>query len=135
MTKLEAAAMGQAPMCAADVEITWTNGGPIVRRLCESHERLRMELAGASKLAMRLTDPTPLTEQVLRDAGFVDKSSAGTMFWGPKDTVTVEFWEQGDLKETIIEVLHDETWTFLPYPPRTVGELTQLLDRVNGGGE
>ena len=76
----------------------------------------------------RLTDPTPLTEQVLRDAGFVviPESNNKAMKHG-----VIEVYVGGDRN----------LWTVKSFglaqclAPRNVGELNQLLRRVNGGGE
>lgn len=77
---------------------------------------------------LRLTDPTPLTEAVLRDAGFVVVNGSGGLLWscGQCDVELtgskIRCWTGGRLMTRCIT-------------PRTLGELNQLLDRVNGGGE
>lgn len=58
MTPLDRNALARVPLTRAEVEAIYADYPPlaglkfvrIIRRLCESHERLRMELAGAEEI-------------------------------------------------------------------------------------
>jgi len=128
MTKLEQAAMTASVLSreqVADFHVEVSREG--ARSLCLSHERLRMELD-------KLTDPAPITEQGLRARGFVKKKVQ--YFQGVEMTMGdmgVIVWT--DQSESPSVYASEDEAVPENVSPRTMGELEQLIRRVNGGGE
>lgn len=86
------------------------------------------EAIGLAEDYLRLTDPAPLTEQALRDAGFVGASDSDMWCGNVGVTTSMEWMTRRHHSSNHHDGIANSA------APRNVGELNQLLRRVNGGG-
>lgn len=89
-------------------------------------EKIDDDLSPLAHAYLRLTDPTPLSERVLRDAGFtfVNESLCCRLFA-----------LKGDISQRVLFWTAFNTWKFVSKniycEIQTVGELNWILDRLN----
>lgn len=67
MSTLKDAAMARVPLSPEEVEKHWRSHGLVIEVLCESHERLRMELEAAQLLLEYAKDKATGLERTLEE--------------------------------------------------------------------